>query len=749
MSLVAGSRLGPYEIVAPLGSGGMGVVFKARDTRLDRVVAIKVLPDLFAFDQQFRDRFQQEARAIASLSHPNICTLHDVGDHEGRRFFVMELLEGETLATRVLRDRIPYHTLLAWSVQLADALSAAHQKGILHRDLKPANLFITTGGAIKILDFGLAKRTDDSPEVGPTLAGTQVGTAVGTVAYMSPEQARGEALDGRSDLFSLGAVLYEAATGQPAFTGATSAAVFEAIFSRNISRRAIPSPFPAGFAAIVERLLAKRPADRYASASELAAALRDLAARRDSELSRAAAGTSAVIPSIAVLPFADMSAQKDHEYFCEGMAEELINALAKLQGLRVASRTSAFRFKGAADIHKVGQELGVDTVLEGSVRTAGSRLRVSAQLVNAANGYQMWSERFDRQLEDVFDIQDEIARAIVEALKVTLLGDQNAALVKRGADNVEAYQLCLKARYYWHRWTDDGFRKAFELFEEAVQADSKCALAHFGLADCYTAAGSSGLIGPEFQPKAEALFETAIALDPDLAEAHAILGILRGISGGWDWRRAEELFVKALRLSPRSAHVHSAYSLHLLVTDRADQAVKEAREAVQLDPLLPSWHVFDALIHYLARNYEKAVRAADLALELDARNWWAQDIRALSLTALGDRVRALEGYQPQLATTTPYAIGNFGFMLAKAGRREEAEEQRYLLVEHAKSAYVGPVSVTAVCAGLGLVDEAFSWLNRAVEEHDPQLAFFVAGAITADDLRPDPRFAAVRRQIGL
>jgi serine/threonine protein kinase len=749
MPLETGARLGPYEIVAPLGSGGMGVVYKARDTRLDRIVAVKVLPDLFADDFQFRDRFQREARAIASLSHPHICTLHDVGEQAGHRFIVMEYLEGETLAARVLRERIPYHTLLAWSVQLADALSAAHQKRILHRDLKPANLFITTSGAMKILDFGLAKRTDDSPDVGPTVAGTRVGTAIGTVAYMSPEQARGEPLDGRSDLFSLGAVLYEAATGQPAFTGATSAAVFEAIFSRDISRRAIPSPFPAGFAAVVERLLAKRPSDRYASAGDLAAALRDLTAKRDSEISRAAASAPAVIPSIAVLPFADMSAQKDQEYFCEGMAEELINALAKLQGLRVASRTSAFRFKGAADIQKVSQDLGVDTVLEGSVRTAGTRLRVSAQLVNAANGYQMWSERFDRHLEDVFEIQDEIARAIVDALRVKLLGDQNAALVKRGADNVEAYQLCLKARYYWHRWTDDGFRKAFELFEEAVQADARCALAHFGLADCYTAAGSSGLIGPEFHAKADALFETAIALDPDLAEAYAILGILRGLAGGWDWLRSEELFVRALSLNPRSAHVHSAYSLHLVVTDRVDQAVREAREAVQLDPLLASWHVFDAHIHYLAGSYEKAVRAADLGLDLDARNWWAQDTRALSMTALGDPVRAVDGYRPQLATTTPYAMGNYGFMLAKAGRRQEAEEHRYLLVEHAKNAYVPPLSIASVCAGLGLADEAFSWLSRAVEEHDPQLAFYVTGAIPFNDLRADPRFDDLRRRIGL
>jgi serine/threonine protein kinase/tetratricopeptide (TPR) repeat protein len=749
MSLEPGVRLGPYEIVAPLGSGGMGVVYKGRDTRLDRTVAIKVLPDLFATDEQFRHRFEREARAIASLSHPHICTLHDVGEQDGRRFLVMEHLEGETLAGRLQRERIPYHVLLAWAAELADALAFAHGKGLLHRDLKPANLFITTGGAIKILDFGLAKRTADSIDAGPTLAGTQVGSAVGTVAYMSPEQARGEAVDQRSDLFSLGAVLYEAATGVPAFTGSTSAVVFEAIFSRNISRRAIPPPYPAGFAAIVERLLAKRPADRYASAADLRTALGELTIRRDSDARHDPQAMPSHMPSIAVLPFADMSAQKDQEYFCDGMAEELINALARLPGLRVASRTSAFRFKGAADIHKVGNELGVETVLEGSVRTAGTRLRVSAQLVNASNGYQIWSERFDRQMEDVFEIQDQIARAIVDALKVRLLGDPDGALVKRAADNIEAYQLCLKARYYWHKWTDDGMRRAFELFEQAVQIDPNCALAQFGLADCYAGAGCSGLIGPEFREKAEALFEAAIRLDPDLGEAHAILGLLAGLGGGWDWPRAETLYTKALRLNPRSAHIHSAYSLHLVVTGRTDEAVREAAEAVRLDPLLASWHAFEALVLYLARKYESAIRASALALDLDAKNWWAQSTGTLAKAALGDVERALQGYQPKLPTSTPYVIGDFGFLLAAAGRRTEAEEQRYMLIEHRKTAYVAPVALACVSAGLGSIDETFAWLDRAVEERDPQLAFYVTGSMTLDAVRSDPRFREVRQRIGI
>src|SRR5262249_46557192 len=263
---------------------------------------------------------------------------------------------------------------------------------------------------------------------------------------------------------------------------------------------------------------------------------------------------STVIPSVAVLPFADMSAQKDQDYFCEGMADELINAFAKLPGLRVASRTSAFRFKGAADIHAVGKELGVEAVLEGSGRPAGTRLRVSAQLVNVADGYHIWSERFDRQMDDIFDIQDQIARAIVDALKVKLLAGRDSTIVKRAADNVEAYQLCLKARYFWHKWSDDGFRKAFELFEEAARLDPNCALAQFGLGDCYAAASSMGLMGPEFRSRAESLFDAALRLDPDLAEAHAIRGVVRGTAGGWEWAEAEQGYLTGLKLSPRSAH---------------------------------------------------------------------------------------------------------------------------------------------------------------------------------------------------
>ena len=710
----------------------MGEVYKAQDVRLGRTVAVKVLPELFASDSQFLERFDREARAIASLGHPHICTLHDVGHEKGRRFLVMEYLEGETLAARLHREPIPYPVLLEWAIELADALAFAHAKNILHRDLKPANLFITSSGAMKVLDFGLAKSAVDDLEGRPTMAATNAGMAVGTFAYMSPEQARGERVDARTDLFSLGAVLYEAATGKPSF-GAD---------------RTIPAHLPAPFVSIIERLLARNPADRYPDAAALASALRDLKSGSGAA-SRASTAAAPRVPSIAVLPFADMSAQKDQDYFCEGMAEELINALAKIAGLRVASRTSAFRFKGADDVAKIGRELGVETILEGSVRTSGSRLRVSAQLVNAADGYQIWSERFDRQLEDVFDIQDHIARSIVDALKVKLLGHQNVVIVKRAAENVGAYQLCLKARYFWHRWTPEGFQKAFELFQEAVRLDPSCAAAHFGAGDCHVAAGASGLWPRDSIEKGKALIETAVRLDPELAEAHAILGIAQGVCGGWDWAAAENSFKTALRLSPRSAHACSAYSLHMQVTARRAESIQMARQAVSLDPLMPSWHAFEVLVQYGARQYHDALRAAALTIELDGANWWALCLSALAQVELGEAGDAIPLLERGIDSGVPYAEGWYGFGLAKAGRRQEAQQKGQDLITRSQRSYVPPVAIACVAAGLGDVHDTFMWLNQAVAQRDPQLAFHMTGYPILDNVRADPRFTSVLRRMGL
>ena len=739
----------------------MGEVYKARDTRLDRDVAIKVLAASLATDARFKERFDREARVVASLNHPHICTLYDIGEHDGATFLVMEYLEGETLAARLGHQRVPFEAVLTWATQVADALAFAHAKGVVHRDLKPANIMLVRRGGpsgppfgspsappdAKVLDFGLAKVAGlPTATLAPTMAVTDAGTAVGTVAYMSPEQARGEVLDGRSDVFSLGAVLYEMATGQAAFGGATTAVIFEAILNRPArALRDVAPDVPSEFVSVVDRMLAKRAAERHPDASAVAAALHEFEGRRAS--GRRSSGSVATrAPSIAVLPFADMSAQKDQDYFCEGMAEELITALSKLPGLRVASRTSAFRFKGAEDIRKIGEQLGVETVLEGGVRTAGTRLRVTAQLINVADGYQLWSERYDRQMEDVFDIQDEIARAIVGALKVKLLGGEDAAIVKRATENVEAYHLCLKARYHWFKWTNEGFGKATDLFQQALALDPQYPLALFGLADSYI-----GTAGVERDPgTCESMFETAIRLDPELAEAHAILGLVQGM-WSWRWPAAQQRFETAMRINPRSSHVLTAYALHLALTGQFEEAIPLARRAVELDPLMPFWNVNVVQVCLCGRRYDQAVRQADVTLDLVPHYSQAHVSGGLSHAALVHMQEAVAALELGVTHSggTPYAIGYLGFVLAKAGRRDEAEAQLRALLDRAEKGYVPALSVASIYAGLNDRERAITSLERAYAQKDVWLSWHLGPLFLFDDLRSDPRFTDLVRRIGL
>ena len=747
MPLTAGVRLGPYTITSALGAGGMGEVYRARDGRLDRDVAIKVLASTLAADPRFTERFEREARVVASLNHPHICTLYDIGEHEGAAFLVMEYLEGDTLGARLARERVPFDTALGWAIQAADALALAHSRGVVHRDLKPANLFVLTSGAIKVLDFGLAKAAGAAmATLAPTMAVTDVGTAVGTVAYMSPEQARGEPIDARSDVFSFGAVLYEMAAGQAAFGGATTAVIFEAILNRVIRplREAAPD-VPADFSAVIDRMLAKRAADRFPDGEAILTTLRDVQARRAS--SRPGSGpVAARTPSIAVLPFADMSAQRDQDYFCEGMAEELINALSKLQGLRVASRTSAFRFKGAQDIRTIGEQLGVETVLEGSVRTAGARLRVTTQLTSVADGYQIWSERYDRQMEDVFDIQDEIAKAIVGALKVKLLGDADAAIVKRATENVEAYHLCLKARYHWFKWTDEGFAKAVQLFEQALAIDPQYPLAIFGLADSYIA---SAVVGIERDPfTCESMFETALRLDPELAEAHAILGLVQGM-WTWRWLLAQQHFDTAMRLGPRSSHVLGAHGLHLSLLGQFEEAVALGRRGVELDPLMPFWNVMLTQVYVFSRRYDEAIRQGDATLELVPTYWLPHAYVGLGHAAQGNLAEAVAALERAVTHSggAPYIIGWLGFVLAKTGRLEAADAQLQILLDRARKGYVPAMSVACIYAGLNDRERALASLDRAYAQKDICLSWHVGPLFIFDDLRSDPRFADLHRRV--
>jgi serine/threonine-protein kinase len=578
--LHAGTRLGPYEIVDLLATGGMGEVYRARDHRLGREVAVKTLPSASLADPSRRRRFDQEARAAGALNHPNILAVYDVGTEADGPYVVCELLEGDTLGGR-LRGRpgpLPVAEAFALARQIAAGLAAAHEKGIVHRDLKPANVFVTADGRAKILDFGLAKWL---PAAGPPEAtdATRPGTLLGTVGYMSPEQLRGEPADRRSDIFSFGTVLYEMLSGRRAFGGGSAAENMSAI----LREEPVPLPgVPAALDAVVQRCLRKRAEDRFPSGRHLLSAL-------DAATSGAVSVPPAA-PSIAVLPFANLSADPDQDYFCEGLAEELITALARLPGLRVAARSSSFRFKGrGADLREVGTELHVDRVLEGSVRKAGGRLRVAVQLVDVRDGYQLWSERFDRSLEDVFAVQDEIAAQVARTLAPALTAGEAARAGRSRTPDLEAYHLYLRGRHSWNKRHQGGLQTAVRYFAGAVDRDPAYAAAYAGLADTYglLALDVYGVLAPsEAMPRAKAAAERALDLEPGLADARAARAWVR-LHYDWDWQGSEDDFRASLDLDPGRATTHHWYSFLLSARGRHEEAAREARRAWELDPLSP------------------------------------------------------------------------------------------------------------------------------------------------------------------
>jgi serine/threonine protein kinase len=558
----------------------MGEVYRARDLKLKREVAIKILPEEFAFDADRVSRFQREAELLASLNHPNIAAIYDIEEAGNSRFLVLELVEGDTLADRIDRGPIPIEEALPIAKQVAEALKEAHQRGIIHRDLKPANVKVTPDGKVKVLDFGLAKvyernQANAALSNTPTLlsvAATDAALILGTAAYMSPEQAEGKKLDIRSDIFSFGTVLYEMFSGRRAFSGDTLVQVLTAVLRDDPP----PLTLSASLEGIVRRCLAKQPGSRFQTISEVGTAL-----------GRVTAASAEEAPSIAVLPFASMSPDPDNEYFSDGISEEIINALSQIGGLHVAARTSSFSFKGkSVEVGDIAKRLNVRHVLEGSVRKAGSRLRVTAQLVDAANGYQLWSERYDREMVDVFDVQDEIARAIVRRLQVALASQADVRLVKPTTRNMEAYQQYLKGRAMLYRrgsWT----ARALESFQTAVVLDPGYAQGWAGVADAYAVLCYGGYRRPDqIMPAAVTAATRAILADAGSAEAHNAAAVAALL---WerDFEKAEREFLEALRLNPEYLQARCWYGLFFLQwgVGRWDEGLAEVQRAHKADPL--------------------------------------------------------------------------------------------------------------------------------------------------------------------
>lgn len=720
----------------------MGRVFKAQDLKLGRFVALKFMPFQPEADEALTRRFIQEAKAASQLGHPNICGVHEIGESdEGQLFIAMAYCDGETVQKRLDRGPVPLKEAIDICIQVGQGLDYAHSLGIIHRDIKPANLILTAEG-VKIVDFGLAKLAKD-----PTI--TKPGAIVGTLAYMSPEQTRGEFIDHSSDIWALGVVLYQLITGLLPFDASSEQAMVASILgSKPQSISELRSGVPNNLQQVINRALAKEKSDRYSTAGEMVKHLQAISLQIESgEYQRGKREQ----PSIAVLPFANISSDIENEYFSDGLTEELINALSQLSDLRVVSRTSAFEFKGKAqNIRQIGERLNVGAVLEGSVRKAGNKLRITAQLIRVADDDHLWAGRFDREIKDVFEIQDEIAHTIASTLKVKLLEKQDAPLIKDYADNLEAYHLYLKGRYYWNKRSGEGFQKALEYFEAALAESADFAPAYAGLADCYVEGANWGMLSAvEAWPKAKAMALKAVELDSTLAEAYVPLGMARMIYE-WDWPGAEREYLRAIELNPGYASAHMQYSMYLVARGRLTEAHKEIRRAVDLDPLSIPLNSYMAGVFYYSRNYERSLEHCRKALELDANDIELHVVLGLNYeqqSRFADSIKSFETARV-LSGDAPVILGALGAVYAKAGARDKALALLAQLSEIAKENYVAPIAWAMLYIGLDQKDEAFEWIAKGCETHDTLVCYLAIGP-TFDPLRSDPRFDTMLEKIGL